>query len=53
MLDQGLERGEDLLVGQVAGRPEKDQGVGVVQIQSGVSLISASLSSSIRFKCDS
>ena len=31
VLDQGLEGGEDLLVGQVAGRPEEDQGVGMAR----------------------
>ena len=31
VLNQVLERGEDLLVGQVAGRAEKDEGIGVVQ----------------------
>ena len=42
MLDQVLQRGEDLLVGEVACRPEKDQGVGMVLHQGGVSRILAS-----------
>ena len=41
VLNQVLERGEDLLVGQVAGRPEKDEGVGMVLFHGGVFPVSA------------
>ena len=32
VLNQVLDRGKDLLVGQVAGRPEEDEGVGMVLV---------------------
>ena len=38
-LDHGLQRREDLLVGEVAGRPEEDKGVRPGTVQSGVFIV--------------